>query len=876
MSPRPPLTLIVGMHRSGTSLLGSLLPACGIAMPGPLIPGDAHNPEGYFERADITALQEQLLIDLERWWPSPRGMQPLPQDWLRSERGQHAVENLVELLQPEAKKQKGPWAIKDPRSSVLLPLWKQACQSLNIPLQLLLAVRDPAEVMVSLVRRDQAVTGMDGWRAQRLWWHHNAQVLRDGAELPLQVVSYGNWFDPEKALQQVANLAPGASDEQRRQALSAIKPEHRRSHESQLPAPLARQVKAMNARLEQLALQPAERQQRVRHRLEHWLNRQPELPAPAPLPRRRSRFKHTLKAWLGKPASNRVAKHPWGYLAEVKCGSQGPAAEHQLRVWEAHGFNNLELEQISRLAGAAPSAEHCVLTEQARTIQARSDVCHGWPLHAWIQHCPLPQNVVKTVETAPLGTPGTSPVAINLKGICPGHGDALALQQLALLEHVFDPDVDRVRVLRQFGINAFWLKPQPTPNGHLAPTKATWTDCATKLGLAAPQHLSALGTTLCLGDAGPVLTRKLQPPLLGIPGFHALPIDDSQIGHLIAQWLQGCLNHGLEIVDLNRPERSEQQQGWRALLQPRHQEQSPILILNQPIGADELLEELHWYRQGCPMPEPCLTPDPGITVLFDQGDAHRGKGLSVCISLHNYETRILNALNSVLAQTNAPCLELIVVDDASSDNGAALVQSWMKEHHQHMGRCLLLKHTTNGGLAAARNTAFRMATNTWCFVLDADNQLDPQALEHCGQLACHSDQRCAVIHSLVRVSPEAGSDDPRVLVSDLPWQQDLFKGGNYIDAMALVRREAWEAIGGYTHIPGGWEDFDFWCGLIDAGWHGVLCPQVLATYTSHTSSMRAESTTREERRLSRLLQERHPWLDLPQNQDKPIWPDSRS
>ena len=276
------------------------------------------------------------------------------------------------------------------------------------------------------------------------------------------------------------------------------------------------------------------------------------------------------------------------------------------------------------------------------------------------------------------------------------------------------------------------------------------------------------------------------------------------------------------------------------------------------------------------MPEPCLTPDPGITVLFDQGDAHRGKGLSVCISLHNYETRILNALNSVLAQTNAPCLELIVVDDASSDNGAALVQSWMKEHHQHMGRCLLLKHTTNGGLAAARNTAFRMATNTWCFVLDADNQLDPQALEHCGQLACHSDQRCAVIHSLVRVSPEAGSDDPRVLVSDLPWQQDLFKGGNYIDAMALVRREAWDAIGGYTHIPGGWEDFDFWCGLIDAGWHGVLCPQVLATYTSHTSSMRAESTTREERRLSRLLQERHPWLDLPQNQDKPIWPDSRS
>ena len=78
-----PLILVVGMHRSGTSLLGSLLPSCGIAMPGPLLAGDVHNLEGYFERSDITALQEQLLIDHERWWPSPRGMEALPGNWLK-------------------------------------------------------------------------------------------------------------------------------------------------------------------------------------------------------------------------------------------------------------------------------------------------------------------------------------------------------------------------------------------------------------------------------------------------------------------------------------------------------------------------------------------------------------------------------------------------------------------------------------------------------------------------------------------------------------------------------------------------------------------------------------------------------------------------
>ena len=36
--------------------------------------------------------------------------------------------------------------------------------------------------------------------------------------------------------------------------------------------------------------------------------------------------------------------------------------------------------------------------------------------------------------------------------------------------------------------------------------------------------------------------------------------------------------------------------------------------------------------------------------------------------------------------------------------------------------------------------------------------------------------------------------------------------------------------------------------------------------------MRAASTTRQERRLSRLLQARHPWLELPQTRDQAVWP----
>lgn len=126
MSRSPsPLVLVVGMHRSGTSLLGSLLAAAGLSMPGPLIEGDQHNPEGYFERADITAIQEQLLIDLDRWWPGPNGMLPLPVDWLSRPATHAALDRIHALLERERNRAQGPWAIKDPRSSLLLPLWRR-------------------------------------------------------------------------------------------------------------------------------------------------------------------------------------------------------------------------------------------------------------------------------------------------------------------------------------------------------------------------------------------------------------------------------------------------------------------------------------------------------------------------------------------------------------------------------------------------------------------------------------------------------------------------------------------------------------------------------------------------------------------------------
>ena len=100
-----------------------------------------------------------------------------------------------------------------------------------------------------------------------------------------------------------------------------------------------------------------------------------------------------------------VADHPWGYLAEVMCGSQGPAAEHQLQFWEEQGFRNFELEKFATLAGPVPVAEPWNPGDNKIKIQVRGRP-ESVASHAWIQHCPLESKVNAALEIVPLGCQG--------------------------------------------------------------------------------------------------------------------------------------------------------------------------------------------------------------------------------------------------------------------------------------------------------------------------------------------------------------------------------------------------------------------------------------------------------------------------------------
>ena len=95
--------------------------------------------------------------------------------------------------------------------------------------------------------------------------------------------------------------------------------------------------------------------------------------------------------------------------------------------------------------------------------------------------------------------------------------------------------------------------------------------------------------------------------------------------------------------------------------------------------------------------------------------------ISVIIPLYNKEAAIAQSLKSVLSQEYND-FEVVIVDDGSTDGSVAIVEA------KNDPRIRLIKQE-NGGPSKARNTGVRNAKGDWVVLLDADDELLPNALE---------------------------------------------------------------------------------------------------------------------------------------------------
>ena len=104
--------------------------------------------------------------------------------------------------------------------------------------------------------------------------------------------------------------------------------------------------------------------------------------------------------------------------------------------------------------------------------------------------------------------------------------------------------------------------------------------------------------------------------------------------------------------------------------------------------------------------------------------------VTIVIPLYNYAHFVVETLDSVRRQS-VTTIDLVIVDDCSTDDSVAVVSAWIEKHHTRFGRVVLRRNRQNAGLGFTRNVGFAAAETPFVMPLDADNRLIMHCIERC-------------------------------------------------------------------------------------------------------------------------------------------------
>lgn len=217
--------------------------------------------------------------------------------------------------------------------------------------------------------------------------------------------------------------------------------------------------------------------------------------------------------------------------------------------------------------------------------------------------------------------------------------------------------------------------------------------------------------------------------------------------------------------------------------------------------------------------------------------------ISILLPVHNGAAHIRHTLQSVLEQTYT-AWELIVVNDASSDGTADIVNAFQDE------RIVLITNPKNEHICHSLNTALAAAKGRWIARIDADDFWYPDKLRlQMEYLKAHPD--CGACFTYVDVVDERD----RVLNENESWFVNHFRvenqpspvlwqhllltqGCRLCHPSALIRREAMGA--GYDLALVQVQDYELWL-RIAQGWQLHVLPAALMAYRAAGDSVSARS-----------------------------------
>lgn len=224
---------------------------------------------------------------------------------------------------------------------------------------------------------------------------------------------------------------------------------------------------------------------------------------------------------------------------------------------------------------------------------------------------------------------------------------------------------------------------------------------------------------------------------------------------------------------------------------------------------------------------------------------------TVIIPCFNHGRFVADAVASALAQEDAE-VRVIVVDDGSDDGSTPdacddLLATFGPDR-------VMVIHQPNTGLPGARNRGAQEAATEYLAFLDADDTIAPDFVRKLAA-AIETASDTQVSHAYCQ---ETLTDRAHGTWRVPDWDAELLLITNLHPVTCLVRREAFEVVGGFdASMTGGYEDWEFWVRLSARGYRGVRVAEPLFFWRRHSQeTMIHDAVTRHDALYSQII-ERH-------------------
>lgn len=193
------IVIILGMHRSGTSVITQICQCMGVYLgkDKDLMEATQYNLSGFFENKEITYIDDELLRICNHEWYS---LEPLIFDFNNPKIMERM--NRLEDIISEMFEASNIIGIKDPRMSVMLSLWEKIFNKLADEVVYIWEFRNPLEVAASLERRD----GFSKKHSLLLWIFYNLSILKFLRDKKYLLINYRDILKNSQVFYELAEL----------------------------------------------------------------------------------------------------------------------------------------------------------------------------------------------------------------------------------------------------------------------------------------------------------------------------------------------------------------------------------------------------------------------------------------------------------------------------------------------------------------------------------------------------------------------------------------------------------------------------------------------------------------------------------------------